>query len=363
PGKTPRQNAQFLLFLAAFLKGIDEYQDFLRCTVASAGNDHRLGANEAPPAVISIFVGDELDVVLKALATDGTVEETGKTRMGMGALVLPHIMKDTTDRNRTSPFAFTGNKFEFRMPGSSLSVADPNIVLNTAVAESLDHIYEALKDVPAEGFDEAVHALLKQTLSDHQKVLFNGNGYTDEWIEEAERRGLYNLKSLPECAPRLLAEKNIDLFVKHGVFTEEEIKARYEIMIENYSKAIHIESLTMQEMVRKDLTGALIDYMNDLGGEAAAKKKLLGDDSSVYEQELLQKLDKLAKRIGHSLQKLSDDTDEAESEDGLKSAEYYHDVILADMEKLRASADEAEKYIPEKYLPYPTYDELLFSLR
>lgn len=363
PGKTPGENTQFLVFLMAVIEAVDDYQDLMRVSVATAGNDHRLGANEAPPAVISIFVGDELAAVLKSIDDGTAFVGTGKTQMGMGVHVLPHITKDTTDRNRTSPFAFTGNKFEFRMPGSSLSVADPNIILNTAVAESLSRIYDALKDVPAEDLDAEIHKLLKKILDDHKRILFNGNGYTDEWIAEAEKRGLENLKSLPDAMPKLLAEKNVELFTKHKVFTKEEIESRYEIFLENYSKTIHIEALTMEEMVRKDFTCGLVEYMKELGSEAAEKKTVLGGKGGSYEAGILEKLDELSGEIGESLAKLTKDTSKAEKREGLEEARYYHDVILADMEKLRGFVDAAEIYIPEKYLPYPTYGELLFSLR
>ena len=264
PGKTPAENQQFLVFLLAVIAAVDEYQEVLRVSVATAGNDHRLGGNEAPPAIISIFVGDELAQVLESIENDTVFAGGGKTQMGMGAHVLPHITRDTTDRNRTSPFAFTGNKFEFRMPGSSLSVANPNIVLNTAVAETLTQIYDELKDVSPDRMDDAVHALLKKLLAEHKRILFNGNGYTDEWVEEAHRRGLADLKSLPDAMPSFIADKSIELFTKHGIFTREELESRYEILLENYAKTIHIESLTLQEMVRKDFTAGLVQYMKDV---------------------------------------------------------------------------------------------------
>ena len=264
PGKTPAENQQFLVFLLAVIAAVDEYQEVLRVSVATAGNDHRLGGNEAPPAIISIFVGDELAQVLESIENDTVFAGGGKTQMGMGAHVLPHIMRDTTDRNRTSPFAFTGNKFEFRMPGSALSVANPNIVLNTAVAETLSQIYDELKDVSPDQIDDAVHNLLKKMLAEHKRILFNGNGYTDEWVEEAHRRGLADLKSLPDAMPSFIADKSIELFTKHGIFTREELESRYEILLENYAKTIHIESLTLQEMVRKDFTAGLVQYMKDV---------------------------------------------------------------------------------------------------
>ena len=363
PGKKPGENTQFLVFLMAIIAAVDEYADLLRVSVASAGNDHRLGANEAPPAIISIFLGDELQAVLDALEEGKPFEAVAKEKFDMGAHVLPHITKDTTDRNRTSPFAFTGNKFEFRMPGSALSVADPNIVLNTAVAEELRRMYDKLKDVAADKLEEEVTKLLRSMLLDHKKVLFNGNGYTDEWIEEAEKRGLYNLKSLPQAMPRLVADKNKKLFTDHGIYTDAEVEARYEINLENYSKTIHIESLALQEMVRKDFTGSLVSYMKDLTEEALPKKSLMGDGET-YEAAVLKKLDAEDASIGKSLAKLTEDTAKAEAmDDELAKATSYYETILSDMDVLRASVDAAESLIPEKYLSYPTYGQLLFSLR
>ena len=364
PGKTPAENIQFLVFLLATIAAVDEYADLMRVSVATAGNDHRLGANEAPPAVISVFVGDELAEVLKSIDEGTAFKGTGKSSMSLGSAVLPHIMKDTTDRNRTSPFAFTGNKFEFRMPGSSLSVADPNIVLNTAVAEKLAEIYDALKDVKKREMGDEVKKLLKKLLDAHKKVLFNGNGYTDEWLEEAKKRGLDNLKSLPDAMPRLVSDKAVALFTKHKVFTEEELQSRYEIFLENYSKTIHIESLTMQEMVRKDFTSGLVSYMKDVTNEALKKKQLLPQLKCTYEDEIITTLDETSEKISKSLDKLSKDTQKAEKEtDELKAAKFYHETILADMDALRASVDKAEAIIPDGYLPYPTYGEMLFSLR
>ncbi len=364
PGKNPAENKQFLVFLMATIAAVDKYADLMRVSVATAGNDHRLGANEAPPAVISIFVGDELASVLHSIESGDAFTGAEKTQMGMGAHVLPHITKDKTDRNRTSPFAFTGNKFEFRMPGSSLSVADPNVVLNTAVADALSDIYDDLKDVPSEELEAALDAELKKLLDEHKKVLFNGNGYTDEWIEEAEKRGLYNLKSLPDAMPQLIAEKNVELFRKHKVFTREELDSRYEIHLENYVKTIHIESLTLQEMIRKDFTCGLVAYTQDLTEELLRKKSIFPDKAFKYETDLLELLSDSEDEIGTLLAKLENDTEKAESfADELEEAKYYHDIVLADMEALRAVADKAEKVIPEKYLPYPTYGEMLFSLR
>ncbi len=364
PGKTPAENVQFLVFLLATISAVDEYADLMRVSVATAGNDHRLGANEAPPAVISIFVGDELAAVLKSIEEGTAFKGTGKSVMNLGASVLADITKDTTDRNRTSPFAFTGNKFEFRMPGSSVSVANPNIVLNTAVADKLEEIYDALKDVKPEDMDTEVQALLKKLLEEHKKVLFNGNGYTDEWIEEAEKRGLDNLKSLPDAMPRLLTQKSVELFTKHKVFSKEELESRYEIFLENYSKTIHIESLTMQEMVRKDFTSGLVSYMKDVTNEALKKKQLLPNLKCTYEDDIITTLDETSEKISLSLAKLDADTKEAESKtDVLEVAKFYQETILTDMDELRASVDKAEAIIPDGYLPYPTYGQMLFSLR
>ena len=284
--------------------------------------------------------------------------------MAMGAPVLPHITKDNTDRNRTSPFAFTGNKFEFRMPGSAVSVANANIVLNTAVAETLSRIADILKDVPAGERDAKVLEIAKEALQNHKRILFNGNGYTDEWVAEAERRGLDNLKSLPEAMPRLISGKSIDLFKKHGVFTEEELRSRYEINLENYVKTVHIESLAMQEMVRKDFTAGLVAYTKDLTAEASQKKALMPSSACTLEESTLTKLDTAAASMMTALDKLAADTDAAEAKDDLlEKANDYHASVLADMDALRAVVDGAEKLIPDQYLPYPTYGAMLFSLR
>ena len=364
PGRTPAENLQFLVFLLAVIAAVDEYQEVLRVSVATAGNDHRLGGNEAPPAIISIFVGDELDQVLQSIENDTVFAGGGKTQMGMGAHVLPHITRDTTDRNRTSPFAFTGNKFEFRMPGSSLSVANPNIVLNTAVAETLTQIYDRLKDVASDQMDDAIHVLLKELLAQHGRILFNGNGYTDEWVEEAHRRGLADLKSLPEAMPSFISEKSVDLFTKHHIFTKEEIESRYEILLENYDKTIHIESLTLQEMVRKDFTAGLVQYMKDVTNEALKKRDLLPDSRCSYESRILQKLDETSEQILAALDTLEADTKKAEGiDDILAQAAFYQETILAEMETLRGWTDQAEAIIPDQYLPYPTYEQMLFSLR
>ena len=365
PGKTPAENTQFLVFLVAVIKAVDDYADLLRISVASAGNDHRLGANEAPPAVVSIFLGDELTEVLKAIENDEFFAGHGAVQMDIGAKVLPHFVKDNTDRNRTSPFAFTGNKFEFRMLGSSSSVANPNIILNTAVAEVLRQFSEKLKDVPAEKMDSAVHELLKQTIKDHKRVIFNGNGYTDEWLEEAEKRGLYNLVSTPDALPHFVDEKNEKLLTSHHIFTHAELHSRYEIKLENYVKTLHIEAGTLVEIIQKDLLPAVTTYMEKLAQTAALKKSVVPDISVSTEATLLTKLTELSEAMTKDLETLKQDTAMAEYEvdkDLLKSAKLYQSVVLTDMEKVRASADAAEALIPDSILPYPTYGKLLFSI-
>ena len=365
PGKTPAENTQFLVFLVAVIKAVDDYADLLRISVASAGNDHRLGANEAPPAVVSIFLGDELTEVLKAIENDEFFVGHGAVQMDIGAKVLPHFVKDNTDRNRTSPFAFTGNKFEFRMLGSSSSVANPNIILNTAVAEVLSQFYEELKDVPADGMESAVHELLKKTIKEHKRIIFNGNGYTDEWIEEAEKRGLYNLVSTPDALPHFVDEKNEKLLTSHHIFTHAELHSRYEIKLENYVKTLHIEAGTMVELIQKDLLPAVTTYMEKLAQTAALKKSVVPDISVSAEAALLTRLTELSETMVKDLERLKEDTAMAEYEVGkdlLKSAKLYQSVVLTDMEKVRVSADAAEALIPDSILPYPTYGKLLFSI-
>lgn len=364
PGKTPAENTQFLVFLVAVIKAVDDYADLLRVSVASAGNDHRLGANEAPPAIVSIFLGDELTDVLKSIENDTFFSNKHAVQMDIGAKVLPHFIKDTTDRNRTSPFAFTGNKFEFRMLGSAASVANPNIVLNTAVAEVLAEFSAALKDVPEEEMESAVHALLKKTIEEHKRIIFNGNGYTDEWVEEAEKRGLYNLKTTPDALPHFIAEKNIKLFTKHGIFTREELFSRYDIWLENYYKTINIESNTLAEMIQKQVIPSVYTYVEKLADTAAAKKSVVADISVASEAALISKLSTLADTMAKDLETLKADTAKAlaSSDDVLACSKAYQGTVLEDMEVLRKSADEAEALIPDELLPYPTYDELLFSI-
>ena len=363
PGKTPAENTQFLIFLTAVIKAVDEYADVLRISVASAGNDHRLGANEAPPAVVSVFLGDELTEVLKSIENDEYFAGSRAVQMDIGAKVLPHFVKDNTDRNRTSPLAFTGNKFEFRMLGSEASVANPNIILNTAVAECVHQFAEQLKDVPEDKMEDAIHELIKKTIIDHKCVIFNGNGYTDEWIEEAEKRGLFNLKSTPDALPQWIADKNIELFTKYHIFTKEEIESRYEIWLESYSKILNIESNTMVEMVQKDFLPSVFAYIDKVAATAVAKKSVVSDVSTASEGKLIKELSQLADEISTGLETLKADTAKAlATEDPLANAKAYQTVVLSDMDELRKSVDAAETLIPDALLPYPTYDKLLFSV-
>ena len=363
PGKTPAENTQFLIFLTAVIKAVDEYADVLRISVASAGNDHRLGANEAPPAVVSVFLGDELTEVLKSIENGEYFAGSRAVQMDIGAKVLPHFVKDNTDRNRTSPFAFTGNKFEFRMLGSEASVANPNIILNTAVAECVHQFAEQLKDVPEDKMEDAIHELIKKTIIDHKRVIFNGNGYTDEWIEEAAKRGLFNLKSTPDALPQWIAEKNIELFTKYHIFTKEEIESRYEIWLESYSKILNIESNTMVEMVQKDFLPSVFAYIDKVAATAVAKKSVVSDVSTASEGKLIKELSQLADEISTGLETLKADTAKAlATEDPLANAKAYQTVVLSDMDELRKSVDAAETLIPDALLPYPTYDKLLFSV-
>ena len=363
PGKTPAENTQFLIFLTAVIKAVDEYADLLRISVASAGNDHRLGANEAPPAVVSIFLGDELTEVLKAIENDEYFAGSRAVQMDIGAKVLPHFVKDNTDRNRTSPFAFTGNKFEFRMLGSEASVANPNIILNTAVAEVLREFSEELKDVPEDKMEDSIHELIKKTIKAHKRVIFNGNGYTDEWIAEAEKRGLYNLKTTPDALPHFLDDKNVELFTKHQIFTKEELSSRYEIWLETYSKIINIESNTMVEMVQKDFLPSVFEYVDKLANTAISKKAVVSDISTETEGRLIKELTELSGEIEKGIDSLKADTAKAKAvDDVLGCAKANQTDVLSDMETLRKAVDTAESLIPDALLPYPTYDKLLFSV-
>lgn len=363
PGKTPAENIQFLVFLTAVIKAVDDYADLLRISVASAGNDHRLGANEAPPAIVSIFLGDELMEVLSSIEKDEFFTGHGVVQMDIGAKVLPHFVKDNTDRNRTSPFAFTGNKFEFRMLGSSSSVANPNIILNTAVAEVLRQFANTLEGVSAGEINHAVHKLLKETITAHKRIIFNGNGYTDEWVEEAQRRGLYNLKATPDALEMFISPKNEALLTGHNIFTKGELYSRYEIKLENYIKTLHIESNTMAEIIRKDLLPSITQYMEQVARTASLKKSVIPDISVSCEAAVLTKLTSLSEAMTAGLDALKRDTDTAEGcTDILSSAKTYESIVLSDMENLRKSADEAEAMLPENILPYPTYGRLLFSI-
>ena len=362
PGKTPAENTQFLLFLAAVIRAVDEHADLMRVSAASAGNDHRLGADEAPPAIISIFLGDELSAILDSIENDTYFKQQKAVQMETGASVIPHFRKDTTDRNRTSPFAFTGNKFEFRSLGSGASVATPNIVINTAVADVLSDFYENLKDVPAEEMDDAIKALIKKTVTEHKRVIFNGDGYTDEWVEEAARRGLPNLPTTPDALPCLKTRENIDFFSRHGIFTETEVYSRYEILLENYCKTIHIEGMTLSSMVRHDFLPSITKFTNRLAESIKHKKEILGY-ASEGETEVLGIIAKNYDDIYRITKKLDADILEVEKiRDFQKKAEAYKDIILVDMSDIRKIADETEKLLPEDILPYPNYEQLLFSV-
>ncbi|MDD6146262.1 MAG: glutamine synthetase III [Oscillospiraceae bacterium] len=363
PGATPYENAQFLLFLCAVIKAVDDYQDLLRISVATAGNDHRLGANEAPPAVVSIFLGDELTAILEAIENDTPYNAAKKTTMKLGVDVLPKFNRDTTDRNRTSPFAFTGNKFEFRMLGSSNSIACANIMLNSAVAESLKIYADRLEGV--EDFETALHDMIKKTIKDHKHILFNGNGYDDAWIKEAtEVRGLLNYRTTPDCMPHLLDKKNADLLISHNIYTMPELRSRCEIMLENYCKTVVIEANTMVDMAKKQILPAVESYTASLAGAAAAKKAVCPDLACSFEKSLISKLSLLADQIAartEDLEKAVLALGDAESVE----AESYaiRDNVLSAMAELRAVADEAETLTAESYWPYPTYGDLLFGVK
>ena len=363
PGSTPAQNIQFLVFLMAVIKAVDEYADLMRVSATSAGNDHRLGGNEAPPAIVSIFLGDELTAVLESIENDTFFGKQKKVQLDIGAHVLPHFVKDTTDRNRTSPFAFTGNKFEFRMLGSAASVANPNVVLNTAVAEALAQFYTELEGTKPEDMEQAVHELIKRAIRKHKKVIFNGNGYTDEWVAEAEKRGLYNLPSTPDCLPQLLADKNVELFTKHHVFTKEELTSRYEIKLENYVKTIGIEARTLAEMITKDFLPAVSTYAAEVSKNATAKKSFMAAADTASEEALVEKLSTAYTALTAEVTELKTLIDTSFAlEDTQKCAEAFHDQVLAKMEDIRTISSDIEALIPDSILSYPTYDQLLFSL-
>ena len=362
PGDTPYENAQFLLFLVAVIKAVDDYQDLLRLSVASAGNDHRLGANEAPPAVVSMFLGDELTAILEAIETDTPYSAAEKTQMKLGVHTLPRFARDTTDRNRTSPFAFTGNKFEFRMVGSSDSIACCNIMLNTAVAESLKQFADELEG--ADNFESSLHALIQKTIKAHKRIIFNGNGYEDAWLEEAARRGLSNLRTTPDCVPHMLDKKNVEMLTSHKVYTAAELEARCEILMENYCKVVRIEALTMVDMVQKDILPAVEAYSAAVSGAAATKLALDTDAPCNYEKKLVKKLSALADQMDDKAEKLSLAIVKLKMVDGIEEeSATIRDEILPRMNELRVAADEAETVTAAKYWPFPTYGELLFGLK
>ncbi|MDE5582958.1 MAG: glutamine synthetase III [Ruminococcus sp.] len=359
PGETPYENAQFLLFLSAVIKAVDDYQDLLRLSVATAGNDHRLGANEAPPAVISIFLGDELTAVLDAIENGTTYDGGKKQVMQLGVGVLPEFRKDTTDRNRTSPFAFTGNKFEFRMLGSSNSISCANIHLNSAVAEELKQFADILEK--ADDFNSTLHELIRETIKAHKRIIFNGNGYDDSWIEEAERRGLSNLRTTADAMPKLLDRKNVEMLTSHGVFTESELISRCDIMLENYTKTVNIEALTMIDMARKQILPALSKFTGDISANAKAKE---GFGKSIYEKCIVERLsglmDDICEAVG-GLETAVEDLEEIKS--AIEASAFVRDEVLPRMDALRKPVDEAETITSEEYWPFPTYDKLIFGVR
>ena len=361
PGETPYENAQFLLFLCAVIKAVDEYQDLLRISVASAGNDHRLGANEAPPAIVSMFLGSDLTDILAAIEKDEKYDPKQKELMRIGVHTLPKFPKDTTDRNRTSPFAFTGNKFEFRMLGSAASVSGANTVLNTAVAEELRQFADTLEG--AENFEVALHDLIKKTIAEHKRIIFNGDGYDDAWVREAAKRGLYNLKTTPDALSHMMDEKNVKLFTSHNVLTEVEMAARHEVRLENYCKIINIEALTMLDMVRRDILPAMSAYSAELARDAKEKSALLGETDISYEKETAKSLSALIGSAFRNAKKLESDLLAAKSvTDTAELANVYQSTILDDMRSLRIAVDEMETMAAAKVWPYPTYGELLFGV-
>ncbi len=363
PGETPYENAQFLLFLCAVIKAVDDYQDLLRVSVATAGNDHRLGANEAPPAVVSMFLGDELTAVLDAIENDAPYSGSEKTTMKLGVHVLPKFTRDTTDRNRTSPFAFTGNKFEFRMLGSSNSIACANIMLNAAVAESLKIYADRLENV--DDFETALHDMIKKTIKDHKRIIFNGNGYDDAWIKEAtEERGLLNLRTTPDAMPAMIADKNVKMLTAHKIFSPAELHSRYEILLENYSKTVNIEALTMVDMARKEILPAVEGYTKSLAETLAAKKAAVAGLPCKYETATITKLSELSDEIADATADLDGEIAKFQAiEDVTEAANDIRDVILGKMDALRAVCDKAETITAKEFWPFPTYSDLLFSVK
>ena len=363
PGDSPENNARFLLFLTAVIKAVDEYQDLLRVSVASAGNDHRLGANEAPPAIISMFLGDDLTKILEAIETGSEYSsENSREVIKVGVHILPRFAKDTTDRNRTSPFAFTGNKFEFRMLGSDLSISGPNIILNTIVAEELSQFADVLEG--AKDFSSALDDLIRKTIAEHKRIIFNGNNYSEEWEKEAERRGLLNLRTTPDALPSFIAPKNIELFTKHKIFTVTELHSRYEILMEVYVKRLNIEALTMSDMVKRQILPAITRYANDLTQAALNKKAFSESIDTAFELSTVKKLSSLCRKLTDDTEALEFHLDKTHEIEGVTDqANYIRDVIIPDMSAIRAAADEAELLTGAEYWPFPTYTELLFSIR
>ena len=359
PGDTPHDNAQFLLFLCAVIRAVDEYQDLLRISVASASNDHRLGAHEAPPAVISIFLGDELTAVLHSIEEDIPYEESAGVLMKLGSKVLPRFRRDNTDRNRTSPFAFTGNKFEFRMPGSMSSLAFPNVILNSAVADALEYYAERLEE--AEHLNETVYSIIRETVRDHKRIIFNGNGYEDEWLREAEKRKLSNYRTTPDCVPHLLDEKNVDMLEKHGVFSRSELESRCEIMLENYCKTICIEARTMRSMVIKRIAPAVESYTAELSANMNEKKKAIPELECSFEKEIITEMSGRTDRIYSDVQKMVSVLDSLSGEDYFRDAEIIRDSLLPEMTRLREDSDAAERLTSKKFWPLPNYGLLLFG--
>ncbi len=362
PGETPYENAQFLLFLCAVIKAVDEYQDLLRISVASAGNDHRLGANEAPPAIVSMFLGTDLSEILEAIEKDEKYDSKQKELMRIGVHTLPKFPRDTTDRNRTSPFAFTGNKFEFRMLGSAASISCANTVLNTTVAEELKQFADVLEN--AEDFETALHDLIKNTIKEHKRIIFNGDGYDESWVKEAEKRGLYNFKTTPDALAHMLDEKNVTLFTSHNVYSKTELVARHEVLLENYCKIINIEALTMLDMARKDILPAMSEYSATLASDAAAKTSFDPDADCTYEKENIKNLCALIGACNRAVKKTEQDLISAKSiTDGAELAEFYKSTIIDDMKAIRIPADEMETIASSEKWPYPSYGELLFGIR
>ncbi|MGM9522147.1 MAG: glutamine synthetase III [Oscillospiraceae bacterium] len=363
PGSTPSENIQFLLFFCAVIKAVDDYQELLRVSVSTSGNDHRLGASEAPPAIVSVFIGDELDAILSAIESDSHYYQKDNGVLGLGVDVLPTIPKDSTDRNRTSPFAFTGNKFEFRMPGSSVAIAGANTIINTIVAESLRQFADELEG--AEDFDSAVVALIKKTVKKHRRIIFNGNGYGEEWLREAERRGLANYQSSAEAIPHLLDKKNIEVMARHGIYTEKEMQSRCEVMLESYCKTVNIEALTMLEMAKQDILPAVIKYENELAEAVMAKKKVIAELPCTAETALIKELSGLSDRLYADIGALESAVDGAAAFPEEKEpchAMYYREKVIPAMEELRTCADKLETLTSEERWPFPSYGTLLFRV-